>query len=114
MRRALRRNQTSALGSMLTLYMCCWVALAADIVLFNVLYFCVVLLRILDAGGEVKSDLLLNIRQPKYVGRYLQLLTDEEKTRWYNVFLRHSSMITFVLLLLGLAFFAISLLHGEL
>ena len=36
-----------------TLFLCSWIALAVDLVLFTALYFCVILLRVNDAGGKV-------------------------------------------------------------
>ena len=38
---------------MSTLIIITWIVFAIEIVLFNVLYFCVVLLRVNDAGGNV-------------------------------------------------------------
>jgi len=96
---------------MTTLFICSWIAFAADIVLFNVLYFCVVLLRIGDTGGKVGGDALFNFRQQRYVTKYLELLTVQEQPRWYNVFIKHSSAITYVLFFVCMASLALSFLY---
>jgi len=93
---------------MLTLLTCTWIALAADIVLFNVLYFCVVLLRVNDVGGKVGSDVFFNFGQLRYVREYLRLLAPEESSRWYNIFIKHSLAITVVLVLVFMATLALS------
>ncbi|EIL96455.1 hypothetical protein RHOFW104T7_00235 [Rhodanobacter thiooxydans] len=86
-------------------------ALLAVIVLFNVLYFCVVLLRIGDTGGKVSGDALFNFRQQRYVAKYLALLTAQEQSRWYNIFLKHSPTITLVLFFVCMSSLALSFLH---
>lgn len=86
---------------MWALFICSFIAFVADIVLFNVLYFCVVLLRIGDTGGKVEGDALFNFRQQRYVAKYLELLTVSEKSRWYNVYIKHSSAITYILFFVG-------------
>ncbi|HEX7633784.1 MAG TPA: hypothetical protein VF427_00725 [Noviherbaspirillum sp.] len=93
---------------MSTLLTCSWIALAADIVLFNVLYFCVVLLRVNDAGGKVRSDAFFNFRPLNYVPKYLRLLTPQESSRWYNIFIKHSLAITAILALVFMATLALA------
>ena len=85
-----------------------WMFLAADIVLFNILYFCVVLLRVNDAGGKVSSDAFFNLGPFKYVPEYLRLLSPLESSRWYNVFIRHSLAATLVLFVAFLVILALS------
>ncbi|KZC22528.1 hypothetical protein RHOFW104T7_00215 [Rhodanobacter thiooxydans] len=92
---------------MSTLFICSWIALAADIVLFNVLYFCVVLLRVNDSGGKVASDALFNFGPLRYVPKYLELLTPQESSRWYNIFIKHCFAITIALVLVFLASLAL-------
>ena len=98
---------------MSTLFIFSCIALAVVIVLFNILYFCVVLLRIGDTGGKVSGDALLNFRQQRYVTKYLELLTVQERSRWYNIFIKHSLTITLVLFFVCLSSFALSFLHGR-
>jgi hypothetical protein len=97
---------------MITLFLYSLIAFAADIALFQVLYFCVVLPRIGDAGGKVKGDALLNVQQHRYVAKYLELLTTQERSRWYNIYLKNSRVIIVVLLLVCVAFFVLSNLQG--
>jgi hypothetical protein len=98
---------------MSTLFICSWAACAANIVLFNVLYFCVVLLRIGDTGSKVKADSLINFRQQTYVAKYLELLTPQERSRWYNIYLKNWSTILLLLFSVGIVFLALSLLQGR-
>lgn len=81
---------------MTILFMIVWTLTAVYIVLFYVLYLCVVLLRTNDAQVHVRSSGIL-FRQQRYVERYLGLLSDDEKSRWYNIFLKHSFDIALVL-----------------
>lgn len=97
---------------MTTLFVSTCIALLAVIVLFNVLYFCVVLLRISDAGGKVSGDALFNFRQQRYVAKYLELLTAQEQSRWYNIFLKHSLTITLVLFFVCMSCLALSFLRS--
>jgi len=85
-----------------------WIVLAADIALFTALYFCVVLLRVNDAGGKVGSDAFFNFGQLRYVSKYLQLLTPQESSRWYNIYIKHSMAITTFLALISVAILALS------
>jgi hypothetical protein len=87
---------------------CSWIALTSDIVLFNVLYFCVVLLRVNDSGGKVTSGAFFNFGPLRYVPKYLQLLTPHESARWYNIFIKHCFAITIVLVLAFMASLALS------
>lgn len=96
---------------MTKLFISSCIALLAVIVLFNVLYFCVVLLRLGDAGDKVSGDALLNFRQQKYVTKYLELLTAHEQSRWYNIFLKYSLTITSALFFICMSFLALSFLH---
>ncbi|OOG61646.1 hypothetical protein B0E46_17005 [Rhodanobacter sp. B04] len=66
------------------------------VLLFNVLYVCVVLLRINDAQVEVKRAGLL-FRQQRYVECYLAILSNSERSKWYNIFLKYSFDIQLVL-----------------
>ncbi|MBT2144195.1 MULTISPECIES: hypothetical protein [unclassified Rhodanobacter] len=93
---------------MSTLLIYSWIALAADIVLFTALYFCVVLLRVNDAGGKVGSDAFFNFGPLRYVPMYLRLLTPQESSRWYNIYIKHSMTITVVLALVFMAILALS------
>ena len=95
---------------MTTLFISSCIALLVVIVLFNILYFCVVLLRIGDTGGKVSGDALLNFRQQRYVAKYLELLTAQEWSRWYNIFIKYSLTITFVLFFVCLSSFVLSFL----
>jgi len=97
---------------MTTLFISSCIALLVVIVLFNVLYFCVILLRVGDTGGKVSGDALLNFRQQRYVTKYLELLTVQEQSRWYNVFIKHSSAITCALFFVCMASLALSFLYG--
>jgi hypothetical protein len=97
---------------MTTLFISSCIALLAVIVLFNVLYFCVVLLRIGDTGGKVGGDALLNFRQQRYVTKYLELLTAQERSRWYNIFIKHSLAITYALFFVCISTLALSFLYG--
>ena len=93
---------------MSTLLICSWIALAADIVLFNILYFCVILLRVSDAGGKVTGGAFFSFGPLLYVPKYLRLLTPQESTRWFNIFIKHSLAITVVLALAFIATLALS------
>jgi hypothetical protein len=93
---------------MSTLLICSWIALASDIALFTALYFCVVLLRVNDAGGKVRSDAFFNFGPLSYIPKYLRLLTPQESSRWYNIFIKHSLTITVVLALAFMATLALS------
>jgi hypothetical protein len=97
---------------MTTLFISSCIALLAVIVLFNILYFCVVLLRIGDTGGKVGDDALLNFRQQRYVAKYLELLTAQERSRWYNIFIKYSLTITLILFLVCVSSLALSFLLG--
>jgi hypothetical protein len=90
------------------LVICSWIVLVVDIVLFNVLYFCVVLLRVDDTGGQVASDAFFNFGPFRYVPRYLQLLTPKESSRWYNIFIKHWFAITIVAVVAFMASLALS------
>jgi hypothetical protein len=103
---AVRLNQT--LVPMSTLLVCSWIVLAADILLFSVLYFCVVLLRVVDAGGKVESGAFFNFGPLRYVPKYLELLTAQESSRWYNIFIKNWVAITSVLSLVFMALLALS------
>ncbi|WP_158755820.1 hypothetical protein [Dyella sp. S184] len=98
---------------MSTLFFSSCIVFAADIALFNVLYFCVVLLRIGDAGGKVGGDALFNFREQKYVTKYLELLTAQEQSKWYNVFIKHASAITYTLFFVCMASLALLCLYGR-
>jgi len=74
---------------MTTFFLILWAVTAIYAALFYALYFCVVLLRINDAQVRVRRPGIL-FRQQRYVERYLALLDNDEKSRWYNVFLKHS------------------------
>ena len=93
---------------MSTLLICIWIALAADVVLFNILYFCIVLLRVTDAGGQVKAGAFFSFGPLRYVPKYLLLLTPQESTRWYNIFIKHSLVITAVLAFVFMATLALT------
>ena len=81
---------------MTILFLSLWVFAAGYGLLFYALYFCVVLLRINDEQVRVQRPGIL-FRQQRYIERYLGLLTNDEKLRWYNVFLKHSFVISLVL-----------------
>lgn len=74
---------------MITLSLCLLAIVALHSILFWALYLCVVLLRISDAKVEVRKPGIM-FRQQRYVECYLGLLSTEEKSRWYNIFLKHS------------------------
>lgn len=94
---------------MSTLLNIIWVTAAADIVLFNILYFCVVLSRVNDATGMVRSDAFFNFGPLKYVSEYLRLLTPQERSRWHNIYIRHWLAITSCLFVLFFILLALSL-----
>jgi len=93
---------------MLKLLIASWIFLAVDIVLFNILYFCVVLLRVNDAGGKVSSGAFFSLGPFKYVPEYLSLLSPLESSRWYNVFIKHWLAATLVPLVAFLVILALS------
>ena len=61
-----------------------------------------------DAGGKVRSDAFFNFGPLSYVPKYLRLLTPQESSRWYNMFIKHSLTITVVLALAFMATLALS------
>lgn len=75
--------------SMTTFFVALWIVTALYSILFFVLYVGVVRLRIGDARVKVHRPGILFGRQ-RYVECYLGLLSNEEKSRWYNVFLKYS------------------------
>jgi hypothetical protein len=81
---------------MTILFFFVWTCAAVYAALFYALYLCVVLLRISDAQVSVRKPGIL-FRQERYVECYLSLLSDHEKSLWYNVFLKHSFDIKLVL-----------------
>jgi|GEM_PF-4218883 len=81
---------------MTILFLFVWIIAAVYAVLFYALYLCVVLLRINDAQVRVRKPGILFCQQ-RYVECYLGLLSNDEKSRWYNVFLKHSFDIALVL-----------------
>jgi hypothetical protein len=85
--------------------------MAAYSILFLILYICVVLLRINDAQVKVRKPGIL-FRQQRYVECYLGLLNSKEKSRWYNVFLKHSFDIGLVLSTLLLATIITTVVRG--
>jgi hypothetical protein len=96
---------------MTTLFVLLWMIMAAYSILFLILYVCVVLLRINDAQLKVRKPGIL-FRQQRYVECYLGLLTGKEKSRWYNVFLKHSFDIGLVLSTLLLATIITTVVRG--
>lgn len=72
-----------------------WVFGASYGVFFYVLYLRVVLRRINEAQVHVHRPGVL-FRQQRYVERYLELLSNQEKSRWYNIFLKHSFVVALV------------------
>lgn len=74
---------------MTAFFMALWVVTALYSILFFVLYVGVVRLRISDAQVKVPRPGIL-FRRQRYVECYMGLLSDEEKSRWYNVFLKYS------------------------
>ena len=81
---------------MTTFFIALWIVTALYSILFFVLYVGVVRLRISDARIKVQRPGIL-FRQQHYVECYLGLLSNEEKSRWYNVFLKYSFDIGLVL-----------------
>jgi|SRR5690242_13446089 len=81
---------------MTTLFIFMWSIMASYAALFGVLYVFVVLLRISDAQIKVRKAGIL-FRRQRYVECYLGLLSNDERSRWYNVFLKYSSDIGLVL-----------------
>lgn len=65
-------------------------AFLAIVLLFNALYFFVVLPRLTSSRVALGGDMFVTFRQQRYVKAYLDLLTEEEKRRWFNVVIRHS------------------------
>jgi hypothetical protein len=80
---------------MTTLFWLLWVFGTSYSVLFYVLYLRFVLRRINEAQVHVHRPGVL-FRQQRYVERYLELLSKQEKSRWYNIFLKHSFVVAFV------------------
>jgi hypothetical protein len=78
------------------LFLLVWLLTAVHAVLFSVLYACVVLRRINDAGIEVKRPGFF-FRQQRYVETYLSTLAGHERSRWYNIYLKHSIDIALAL-----------------
>lgn len=79
----------------------CFVVFVPLAILFNALYFFVVLVRLGDKG-KVGWDATWNFRQRKYVDLYLLTLTEDESRKWHNVFLRDSIYIMGGLWLIGI------------
>jgi hypothetical protein len=60
------------------------------VVVFNILYFFVVLPKLREAGRTIGGDGFVNVYQQRYVRAYFELLTDAEKRKWHNVIIRYS------------------------
>ena len=93
------------------LFFLCVYAFLPLALLFNVLYFFVVLVRLGDKG-KVGWDAIWNFRQGKYVELYLSTLPEEERRKWHNVFLKNSIYILGGLLAVGMLALAVSWLSS--
>ena len=77
-------------------------AFVAFVVLFNLLYFFVVLPKLTSSGVKLGGDIFVTFRQQRYVSAYLELLSDVEKNKWHNVFIKNSFAICLAVWLVGM------------
>jgi hypothetical protein len=113
---ALRRRLTQALGLMSTAiatyaFHYSAVAFVVAVLLFNVLYFFVVLPKLAENRIKLGGDIFVGFRQYRYVKAYLNLLSAVEQRRWYNLFIRHSFVAILAIWFLGMV--AVAILHSQ-
>lgn len=77
---------------MTVFYLSVWAILFLHGALFWFLYAFVVLLRLNDIQAKARKAGIL-FPQMRRVECYLGLLSDDERTKWYNIYLKHSSDI---------------------
>ena len=63
-------------------------AFIAFVIVFNLLYFFVILPRLSSSGVKLGGDVFFSFRQQRYVSAYLELLSDVEKNKWHNFFIK--------------------------
>lgn len=80
-----------------------FIAFVTFVVVFNLLYFFVVLPRLTSSRVKLDGDVFVTFRQQRYVNAYLQLLSDAEKNKWHNVLIRNSFAIGIAVWLVGVA-----------
>lgn len=61
--------------------------------LFNAIYFFVVLPKVRSVGKDVGLGAFVNIYQSRYIKIYWEALTEQEKRKWYNLIIKHSPFI---------------------
>ena len=79
------------------------VAFVVVVVLFNLLYFFVVLPKLSENEVKVSGDVFFGFRQYRYVRAYLGQLSKHERRRWHNIFIRYSFAMTFIIWLVCMA-----------
>ena len=77
-------------------------AFVAFVVVFNLLYFFVVLPKLTSNGVKLGGDVFVTFRQQRYVSAYLELLSDVEKNEWRNIFIKNSFAICLTAWLVGM------------
>ena len=78
------------------------VAFAATLLLFNALYFFIVLPRLTSGRVPLDGDIFVSFRQWRYVKAYLALLSDAERKYWYNQVIRFGIPVSLTIGLVGI------------
>jgi hypothetical protein len=78
------------------------------VLLFNILYFFVILPMLTERSFKLEGDIFFAFRQYRYVRAYLGLLPQAQRHRWYNVFIRYSFVVALAFWLVCMGSLAIS------